>query len=127
MDSRKPYLTIPFELPTMNQIISAAHTRRGKVSPYNILKNKKQIDMRPFIVSVKRIEFPVKIHFWWYRINKRTNPDNIDAGGRKFVLDALQDFGKLDNDNWHWLRGFSSDFDVDKDNPRVEVYLHTVI
>ena len=62
------------------------------------------------------------IKFHWVEKNKRRDKDNI-AFAKKFILDALQEMGILQNDGWSEILGFSDTFDVDKDNPRIEVSL----
>lgn len=63
--------------------------------------------------------------FTWYRKNKRTDPDNI-VFAKKFILDAMQLVGIIENDGWNQVAGFIDDFKVDKDNPRVEIELRGV-
>ncbi len=60
--------------------------------------------------------------FTWYRKNKRTDPDNI-VFAKKFILDAMQEIGIIENDGWKQIGGFEDRFRVDKDNPRVEIEL----
>ncbi len=60
------------------------------------------------------------IKFTWYRKNKRTDPDNI-IFAKKFILDAMQEVGILENDGWKQIAGFEDRWLVDKDNPRVEI------
>ena len=58
--------------------------------------------------------------FTWYRKNRRTDPDNISFA-KKFILDAMQEVGILENDGWSQIKGFIDCYEVDKDNPRVEI------
>ena len=58
--------------------------------------------------------------------DKRTDPDNIAAGGRKVILDGLVEGGILPDDGWGDVEGFSDTFAVDKENPRVEVEIADV-
>ena len=62
------------------------------------------------------------IKFHWVEKKTRRDKDNI-AFAKKFILDALQEMGILQNDGWSEILGFSDTFDVDKDNPRIEVSL----
>lgn len=61
-----------------------------------------------------RIRTPCKIYFEWHELTARRDPDNVDAGGRKIILDALQKAGKLENDNWKHVRGGGWDMVVDR-------------
>lgn len=65
-------------------------------------------------------EYPVHIHFDWYCANKKIDPDNI-AAAKKFILDGLQYAKIMENDGWKQIKGFSDDFHIDKQNPRVEL------
>ena len=60
--------------------------------------------------------------FTWYRVNRRTDPDNI-CFAKKFLLDAMQEVGIIENDGWSLVAGFTDSFEVDKNNPRVEIEL----
>ena len=122
--NKQPDVVIPFELPTLNEIIAVAKQQYGRRSLYNQLKKKNQQNMEIFIRQAETITKPVKLEFHWYRYDRRTNPDNICGGGRKFAIDAMQDYNILDDDNWHWIRGFKDEFFVDKTNPRVEIFYH---
>lgn len=65
-------------------------------------------------------QYPVRVHFNWYCRNMKIDPDNI-AAAKKFILDGLQTAGVMENDGWKQIRGFTDDFHIDKENPRVEV------
>jgi hypothetical protein len=56
----------------------------------------------------------------WYRCNKRTDPDNI-AFATKFLLDGLQASGVVPHDRWSFIASITHLFDVDRENPRVEI------
>lgn len=62
---------------------------------------------------------PVKIHFKWFVKNKKKDPDNIAF--KKSILDGLVLAGVLQNDTQKFVRGFSDNFFVDCQNPRVEI------
>ena len=64
--------------------------------------------------------FPVNLQFDWYAKDRRTDPDNL-AFMRKFVFDGFQDAKLIDNDNWAFTTGWTDNFHIDKDNPRVEI------
>jgi Holliday junction resolvase RusA-like endonuclease len=59
----------------------------------------------------------------WYCKNKRKDTDNI-AVGKKFILDGMVEAGVIKNDGWKEVLGFRDSFYVDKDNPRIEVFIH---
>ncbi|MFD0673941.1 RusA family crossover junction endodeoxyribonuclease [Cohnella sp. GCM10027633] len=63
--------------------------------------------------------------FTWYCPNKRKDKDNIMAG-QKFVFDALQHIGFIKNDGWKQIGSVTHRFEVDKNNPRIEVEIREV-
>lgn len=65
---------------------------------------------------------PVKINFYWYEKNKKRDKDNI-ASAKKYILDAMIEIGLIRNDGWKNVEGFKDRFDVDKDDPRVLVWV----
>ena len=48
------------------------------------------------------------------------------AGGRKFILDGLEEAGIVRRDSWKLIAGFEDGFDVDKRHPCVMVTLEEV-
>lgn len=68
----------------------------------------------------------VKIHYRYYETSKRRDPSNISAFAIKVIEDALQKCGVISNDGWANIAGYSQDFFVDKDNPRIEVTITEV-
>lgn len=58
----------------------------------------------------------------WIEPNRRKDPDNI-AFAKKFILDGLVSAKVIDNDGWNHVLGWTDEFIVDKDNPRVKVCL----
>lgn len=68
-----------------------------------------------------RPQGPVRMRYQWYEKNKKRDKDNIAAGGRKIIQDALVEAGYLKNDGWNEIVGFSDDFFIDPDDPRIEV------
>ena len=61
------------------------------------------------------------MEYTWYEINKHRDKDNISSYGRKIIQDGLVKSGVLQGDGWSDIDGFSDSFEVDKENPRVEV------
>ncbi len=68
-------------------------------------------------------EYPIKIHYRWYSKDQRKDLDNI-AFAKKFVNDGLVMSGILKNDSQRFITGFTDEFYVDKDNPRVEIVIN---
>jgi len=70
-------------------------------------------------------KYPVRIQFDWFMPNKTLDPDNISFA-KKFILDGLQTAKVFENDGWKQVKGFSDDFHIDKENPRVEITFSVV-
>lgn len=58
--------------------------------------------------------------FTWYRKDRRNDPDNIQVG-TKYILDSFVKNGIIENDGWKQINSITHKFEVDKDNPRVEI------
>ena len=72
---------------------------------------------------LKPIKCPVKIIYRFYEENKKRDKDNVSGIAHKFVQDALVESGILKDDGWDYVIGFSDEFYIDRDNPRIEVIL----
>ena len=109
-------ITIPGELPSMNEIIKIA-----KRSPYAYSKLKKD---NTYICTLVFRKLPkmkrVRLKITYYAKDKRKDPDNI-AVAKKFILDGLVNAGVIKNDGWDEMAGWEEEFKVDKKNPRIEI------
>ena len=70
-----------------------------------------------------RIQKPVILKFAWYEKDKRRDHDNVSSFGRKVIQDALVKTGVLQDDGWNYVTGFTDDFYIDRQNPRIEVLI----
>ena len=114
--------TITGQLPGMNEIIAASKTHFGA---YSSLKKKYSKDIMSCIFALKTIDYyahQVDVLITWHCQNKRRDKDNITAG-TKFILDALQTTGIIQNDNWKGIGKITHDIQLDRKNPRIEVEL----
>lgn len=102
---------IPLKLPSLNEYINACRSNK-----YDASKMKKQIeaDIWYFIRQLPAIEKPVRISFTWIEANRKRDIDNV-AFAKKFILDALVKFGKLQNDTRKYVVGFTDDFEISKE------------
>lgn len=78
--------------------------------------------------QLKRLElvYPVRIHYSFYEATEKRDPSNVASFFVKVFEDALQQCGVLKNDNWRYLKGYSQEFHIDRDNPRVEVVIEEI-
>lgn len=119
-------LTIPGTLPNLNDYISAERTNRHKGAKMKADSgNIVTAAIRQCMRGV-RIEKPVFMEYLWVEPNRRRDKDNISSFGRKVIQDALVDTGVLEDDGWKYVVGFSDRFEVDKENPRIEVLIKEV-
>lgn len=115
-------IIIPHELMDLNKFINLQRGNR-----YGGAKAKKE-QTNLCTMYVKRAmsqglevkEYPIILKFMWYVKDRRKDPDNV-AFSKKFLLDAMQEAGLIKNDGYKEIWGFEDSFEVDKDNPRVEI------
>jgi len=68
---------------------------------------------------------PCFVCFEWYTRNERKDADNV-AFAKKFILDGLVKAGILKDDTRKFVLGFTDNFKVDSDFPRVMVSFEEV-
>lgn len=114
--------TVPGELPDLNQIIKASK------SHYMAYSNMKKDYTALVMISAQKLPKIEKadLEITWYCKNKRKDPDNVSAG-IKFLLDGLVKAGKLENDGWNQVGSITHKFEVDKQNPRIEVKIKELV
>lgn len=114
-------LTIPGALNNLNDYIAAERANRYKGAKMKADNGKVvAAAIRQCMRGVK-IEKPVFMEYTWFEKNRRRDLDNVSSFGRKVIQDALVDAGALKDDGWMHVVGFSDRFEVDKENPRIEV------
>lgn len=119
-------LTIPGTLRNFND-----YTKANRSSPYKGAKMKARSGDR-VVIAIRqcmrgvRITGPVFMEYTWFEPNRRRDPDNISSFGRKVIQDALVDSGVLKDDGWKYIAGFADNFEVDKENPRIEVFIKEI-
>lgn len=115
-------LVIPGTLPSLNEIIDEA---KGHWNNYRTLKSMYTLKVKAKAMKqlqpVERFDMVVT----WYCPNRRKDKDNIMAG-QKFLFDGMQAAGIIKNDGWKQVRDVIHRFEVDKDEPRIEVEIIAV-
>ena len=122
----KAKFIIPGELPALNEIINMAKQKWS----YKDLKTAEtdRVAWELTRQGAKRLQQftkPIAVTITWYCPNRRKDKDNILAGC-KFIFDAMQDIGLIKNDGWNQIARIVPEFEVDKDNPRVEIEIEEV-
>jgi len=114
-------LIIPGILNNLNDYIAAERIHRQKGAKMKAVnENIVSIAIRRCMRGIT-INKPVFMEYTWVEPNKRRDKDNISSFGRKVIQDALVRSGVLHGDGWKYIVGFSDRFEVDKDNPRIEI------
>lgn len=72
--------------------------------------------------GLKPIHGKVRLQFAWYEKDRRRDLDNV-CFAKKFILDSLVRNGIIAGDGWKTITGFTDEFYVDKENPRIEVQI----
>ena len=125
-------LTLPYALPTMNDIITASkRVRRGKkyYSAYTPLKHKYTSMIAEELVAQSCVpDEPyeqIRLNSTWVENAKKRDPDNVRAGV-KFLLDAMVNVGIIPDDTRDHVIGFNDTFPVSKDR-KVSVQITEVM
>jgi len=116
-------LTIPGNLPSLNQYIEASRANIHKAA--NMKKETEVyliLHIRDQFKGVK-IKTPVTMGYTWYEKNRKRDIDNVSSFGRKVIQDALVRAGVLAGDGWAYIQGYTDAFEIDKNNPRIEVLI----
>ena len=111
---------IPGRLPGLNEIIGANRGNR-----YAGASQKKKETRRCAFEIIRQCSgkfvTPIGISFTWIEDSYKRDPDNICAG-QKFILDALVECGRLENDTRKYVKEIRHHFAMpDKQQPRIEV------
>ena len=104
----------------INDVVKLVGNPKG-ASIYANMKRKAENAIVLQLANIAPIPGKNKLHFTWFCKDRKQDPPNICAGGRKFICDALQTAGIIENDGWKNIDGFSDSFIIDKEKPRVEV------
>lgn len=102
---------INMKLPSLNDYV-----RVCRCNKYQAAKFKADIEQEIGLHLTKMPKWtnPIKIHFHWIEGNKKRDLDNI-AFSKKFILDALVKYGKLQDDNRKCVTAFTDTFEYGKE------------
>lgn len=103
----------------MNEIIAEA--KKWKTA-YNSMKQEATEICRLSCLRLPRIDFKMQLYIIYHCKNKRRDMDNI-AVAKKFIFDGMIKAGKIKNDGWKEIGGWTEEFRIDKKNPRIEVII----
>lgn len=113
-------LIIKGTLPNLNEYTSAC--RSNKYVGAKMKKRAEEVIGWYIKSQIPEIYFDcvVSLNFRWYEPNRKRDLDNI-CFAKKFILDALVNNGTIKADGWQGVAGFTDQFFVDVENPRIEV------
>lgn len=105
------YFIIDDKMPSLNEYINAC--RRNPFSGASFKKKvEKDIGKAIEIYLDKGLltptEEPVKVSFTWVERTMKRDADNI-ASAKKYILDAMQTYNVIPNDNRKYVKGFSDE------------------
>lgn len=120
-------------LPNLNDYLKAERQRLKCGGKFNTKGNiMKQEAQEKIIWAVRQqlrrlyIDKQIFINYRFYEKHGGRDKDNIAAFAMKVTQDALVKANVIENDGWKEILGFNCTFDVDKENPRIEVTLTEV-
>jgi hypothetical protein len=107
-------LWIPGRFPALNDLIRAKGSiHRGGRSAYTDMKKRHTQRVCEAAWAAKLPKVPRAFFaFEWFERNRQRNPDNVAAGGRKFIFDGLVLARVIPNDGWIEVAGWSDNFYV---------------
>ena len=111
---------IPGTMPQLNDYIRAERATRFAAARIKGDAHAKVFAALAPQVPLPHFDKPVDVIFTWYRPDRRTDKDNV-AFAKKFILDALQKAGVIENDKWSMCTPYDGGFFIDKENPRTVV------
>ncbi len=109
-------------LPGCNEYIAACRTNKYAGAK---MKREAQELIKWQIARLPKLRGKVEIAIRWIEPNARRDFDNVRFGV-KFILDAMQEMGKLENDDRKHVVGFRDTFSIDKTDPRIELEIKEI-
>lgn len=117
-------IVIPGKMPGFNEIVDAAKRGNRRYQPYNKMK-RENTELVSWVSKKVPKKKRIFLEITWIEQDMRRDPDNI-ASAVKFIWDGLVEAGVIPNDGWKENGGWSNHFEVDKNNPRIEVIIKEV-
>lgn len=66
---------------------------------------------------------PVSIHYSFFEPDRRRDKSNVAAFAIKVIEDAMVQLQIIHDDGWKYIENYTQSFKVDKEHPRIEVYI----
>lgn len=122
-----PHFTIEGTMPSLNEYL--AETGRRPQIGNKLKREYKQLAEQYMRLSEFRYweaSGPIIIHYVFYEYSMKRDHDNVFCFASKCIQDALQECGHIKNDGWKDILNFTHDFYLDKNYPRIEVYIEEI-
>lgn len=123
-------LFFPGPLPGLNELIEAAKTKRcdnRQGSAYTTMKKQYGEDLHWQLLAQKAHHVArAFLIFHWIERDDNRDPDNVAAGGRKILLDAMVQAGVLVDDSRAYVAGWEDVFPIDAEHPGVRVVIRDI-
>lgn len=115
------HLTLPLRLETLNDYIDQC--RRHPIQGAKQKKADEQAVTTFIRQQLRGVKFekPVTLVYTFYERDRRRDKDNVASYARKVIQDALARSGVINGDGWKGVAGTVERFEVDKNNPRIEI------
>lgn len=114
--------TIPGRLDGLNAYVNACrqNPQAGAACKRN---NQNRVIEAIKKANLKPMKTPVVVEVFWFERDMRRDKDNVRSG-IKYILDGLVQAGIIEDDGWKHINTIVDRYFIDKDNPRVRVYLY---
>lgn len=94
---------------------------------WNSEKTKNDRTCKAFLIKAGlhkiKLKTPILLHYHIFAKDKKHDRMNIATAFDKSFEDALQEIKAISNDGWDDVMGATFEFDIDKNNPRIEVVI----
>lgn len=104
-------IEIPMKLPSLNDYIRVCRANKYQAAKYKA-DTERLIGL--YLMKMPKMTNPIKIHFHWIESSKRRDLDNI-CFAKKFILDAMVKYKKLEDDNRKVVTAFTDTFEYGKE------------
>lgn len=113
--------TISGRFPGINQYIQEC--RKNRFAGHAVIAQSEEVIIKA-IQKQSKVDIltpPLTICYTFYEPNKKRDKDNVSGFFHKIFQDSLVKAGFLINDGWDQIAGFHDYFEVDRENPRIEI------
>lgn len=111
------HFTIPGRFPGINEYVEEC--RRNKYGGNGMIRKSENVIMKH--LKGTPLVWPIIIKYTFVEPNRRRDKDNVAGFFHKAFQDSLVKTKLLPDDSWAYIDSWVDSFDVDKNNPRIEI------